>query len=92
MEPLESDAWHKSPSKKDTRRWCKGKVGREHVFEIRKQRWAIALHRELRCGFGQGIFADDTGWTCYHERFCVNCGKVFWYDKFECPERKESDA
>lgn len=87
-QPLESDSWAKSPAKKDTRRWCKGKVGREHVREIREHRYLPALKRDPQCG--PWIASDGwviQEWHCHHEVYCTVCGKVFWYDQFECPDR-----
>lgn len=82
-----SDSWRTAPAKKDTRRWCKGKVGREHQTELRMQRWATALRREVHCGYAPDFFSDSDGWHCYHEKYCTVCGKVFWYDSVECPEK-----
>jgi len=55
-------------AKKDTKRWCKGKVGREHVTEIRMEDW---LGRDYRCGRHTW-----TGrWMCWESNVCTVCGK-----------------
>lgn len=41
-------------SKKDKRKWCKGKVGIEHDYQEKTLRWVLNLHARLhvctRCG------------------------------------------
>jgi hypothetical protein len=74
--------------KKDTRRWCKGKLGRKHkpgiVFDDRFQRpcapapaWAQKL--------------KGWWWMCHHIEICTVCKKhLRWYvPKEECPTWKE---
>lgn len=54
-------------AKKDTKRWCKGKVGREHVTEIRTEDW---LGRDYHCGPSWG-----GRWACWERVVCTVCGK-----------------
>lgn len=49
-------------AKKNTKRWCKGKVGHEHEWGITKMR---RFHAELSF-FGDALWQD---WAC------ENCGK-----------------
>jgi hypothetical protein len=66
----------RSPGKKDTHTWCRGKVGAEHVKQLeRKYRtggrttcgWFPAYRRK---GFG-------IAWSCCHAEVCASCRKVF---------------
>jgi hypothetical protein len=91
-EPLTSDSWRKTPAKKDTRKWCKGKVGRQHETALRIQRYLIPLRRSTQCGprNGHSLFwggGNDETWVCYHEQYCVKCGKIDWSAHFRCPNR-----
>ena len=74
--------------KKNTKKWCKGKVGREHVLHITKgnygsfseckdPRWRI---------YGSEDFLER--YLCWHQRSCKVCGKVLEWslDKSECPD------
>ena len=76
-----------SPGKKDTKRWCKGKVGREHTPEI-------TLRHNLKCypmpewAKGLRFYRSKLSWWCHHERICTTCGKVLdWsIEPDECPD------
>lgn len=80
--------------KKNTRRWCKGKVGREHVPQIEFD------HRyRTKCGPPPAwarriIWTHD--WWCHHIEVCVNCRKHLrdgWQLKNEeCPDYPVRDA
>ena len=70
-------------SRKDTRTWCKGKVGREHQTAVRIPEWVISLHarsgkpvppcgpreRTMRNGVVQAYY------SCEHRVYCTVCGK-----------------
>ncbi len=84
------DSWKRTPHRrKDTKRWCKGHIGRAHTPEIRTNtRWT----RTYSCGLPREsafntLFGRDADWTCYHEEACTTCGKVLRYSiaKNECP-------
>ncbi len=66
------------PAKKDTRRWCRGKVGREHTLKI-----AVPPNaHQANCGWRTRRHVDDTyppSWSyfCRHAELCTVCGKVF---------------
>jgi hypothetical protein len=67
--------------KKDTRRWCKGVKGREHVTEVCiRPQWRD--HHTI-CGPRWGGW-----WTCFHVEMCVICGKIVRAVKSsQCPAR-----
>lgn len=64
-EPLTTDEWTHSPrhskKNKNTVKWCKGKVGREHIMG------SVRLST-YECG---------TGAYCVHVAACTVCGKHF---------------
>lgn len=52
--------------KKDTRRWCKGVVGRAHVpMIVKHQRYGNA-----------GWYTCASRWSEAHEQVCSECGKI----------------
>lgn len=71
----------RAPGKKNTRDWCLGKVGREHL---------TAIHRPVNTGIHQcrwepcdwtrlpngGFQARAWTYLCGHVEMCVACGKV----------------
>jgi hypothetical protein len=84
------DSWKHTPHRrKNTKRWCKGHVGRAHTLAVRTStRWT----RTYTCGLPQQgsfntLFGRDNDWTCYHEQACTTCGKVLRWSipKSECP-------
>jgi hypothetical protein len=67
--------------RKDTRRWCKGKPGREHAAEIVLRPW---YGRE--CGKPSWY----PQWVCQHAEVCAACGKVLRHLRVdECPDYRE---
>lgn len=56
----ETDEYRK---RKNTRQWCKGKVGREHEWDIVGMRHSY------------GFYAGDAVWFDYT---CANCKKQGW--------------
>ena len=91
----------RTPAKKDTRSWCRGKEGREHEpqivlshdgFRQRACEWAGRHdYRLLRRG------EDDyaIGWCCGHQELCGRCGKILrdpgQIPRAECPVYPGSD-
>ena len=77
-----------SPARKDTRRWCKGKVGRSHQIGVSDTptyhcypapSWATEKMRERR-----------GDWWCSHLIVCTVCGKRMGYlDGADCPDRPD---
>lgn len=75
-----------SPAKKNTRRWCRGKEGVEHV---------PALFLDAQWGLGKpcrwmlSYYSDERfKWRCNHRRRCTVCGKVLQESLkgTECPD------
>lgn len=69
-------------SNKNTKRWCKGKYGREHEWEILLEAYRFGV-RPLRrpCAWRITFVRNDmttpyVSWSCRHVRKCVNCGKT----------------
>lgn len=69
-------------AKKDTKRWCKGKIGREHVNVIGKGNWGLGSNLDL-CR-PSPLF----GWWCAHVLKCEKCGKINqrFLSKEQCPD------
>ena len=89
----ERERW---PAKrKNTKLWCKGKVGRKHVPVIEK-RMPFGKADEP-CGWFNPHWPPNLSkpiWRCFHITVCATCGKHL--DKFQhwwggvgeaCPER-----
>jgi hypothetical protein len=55
------------PNKRDTKRWCKGKVGREH-------KPAVKTYSELKNWQGIKGMATDI-WQGWVVQYCTECGK-----------------
>src|SRR6266568_2852968 len=72
LEQVTAETPHDRRSRKDTRRWCKGKPGREH----QPRQVTISAGMGLSCG----------AWFCWHAETCACCGKILRYLKpAECP-------
>ncbi len=66
--------------KKNTKKWCGGKEGRQHQIEIiLSDRYGT----KVKCG--NKMFRPM--WLCYHQEKCNVCGKILKYslDK-KCPK------
>jgi len=70
--------------KKNTRKWCKGKEGREHKPEtVRSTFYNGPLFEKKDCHFvthhviknGERVPLPPR-WVCYHDVRCTECGKV----------------
>jgi len=60
------------PGRKDTRRWCHGKEGREHVPQI----VCHGLYGRV-CQWAERWISDGgIHWHCEHRETCAGCGKV----------------
>jgi hypothetical protein len=63
--------------KKNTRRWCKGKVGREHVPQITgDRRWLSLGSCRPAPDWWPKVKWRKNNWDCRHREVCVKCGKV----------------
>lgn len=86
--------------RKNTKRWCKGKVGREHKRALRASQ---KLSRTYTCGWSSSIWRNafrqnggNSFWDCYHEEYCTACGKIMrdpWQlGDTECPDYTEDQT
>lgn len=88
----------KTKSKKNTRKWCKGKVGKEHVPIVSIDTKMLTYVRECHWReYSWTVFKrePEKRWQCHHHTTCQNCGKVLesWYlTKDKCPDYKEYDG
>jgi len=75
---------------KDTKRFCKGKPGREHVTEMRRDGYAAA-ERVCHLVEWQVVGRPDdphTFWWCNHIIACTVCGKHLQeVTSNNCPDR-----
>lgn len=85
-----AEAPKRAPARKDTRRWCHGKEGREHAPEI--------VYHGLygrACKWEESWSSDGIRWRCEHRETCANCGKTIresWQlAAGECPAYPGSD-
>jgi len=88
---LEKDKYAPEPERetphigrrKNTKRWCRGKVGREHVSGIVKDPQLLFGQADRPCAL------DRRWFPCIHMERCTVCGKVLrrWLPADECPER-----
>lgn len=88
IDPLVSDEWesHSSHSRKNTKQWCKGKIGVHHVPEtiLDKNYGFMDSLGKARCF----IETESDGTVrkfCTHQVICKNCGKSLEYRPKICP-------
>ena len=74
-------------SRKDTRHWCRGKVGTAHVEAVEHR----STYGTVRpCGWHVWGRRPGKEWrfACYHAVVCSSCGKVLRpVPMDECPDR-----
>lgn len=74
-------------SRRDTRRWCRGRVGVEHepVVELDAVGRRLAATDRPTCR--SAPWGLD-GWWCHHRRRCARCGRVLRHSlDRDCPDR-----
>lgn len=83
---LEERSRGKQYKRKKTAKWCKGKVGKEHKYEIVIDHvYAnLSLFKD-GCGYGKW---NNGPWICIHTWECSVCGKKKYLDPEDCPDRK----
>lgn len=101
------DPARKAPSKKDTKHWCKGKPGIEHIAQLTLDmdtpEWRKHACRWKAYWDWRKKHTWVIGWTCGHHEECARCGKILRYTcdltRAECPvypgtgaQRAEADA
>jgi hypothetical protein len=77
----------RAPAKKNTKRWCRGKEGREHIPMISDPRWGFPC--QWRPAWGRLKDSSNAKrWSCSHHEICSTCGKELRYSiqRDECPE------
>ena len=62
-------------SRKNTRRWCRGKIGVDHVLDVRLDRYGEMLWRRDKAPCYRPSWRPAS-WWCNHERYCTRCGKI----------------
>lgn len=76
---------HPTPrsTRKNTRRWCRGKEGVEHTVEMRRlwpETWRYCWQYPSFSGRQM----------CLHEYYCTTCGKrLGLVESRDCPDRRE---
>ena len=83
--------------KKNSKKWCRGKVGREHVPNITRSNYGSLSKCQpapWRVVGRYGETMPTKRYLCWHQRSCQVCGKVleYWLPAEECPDYKEPDA
>lgn len=78
-------------SRKNTRRWCRGKVSIEHIIgEPTRKTWVYAVYgqRDNRGACHWVYWGKKPHWICHHEVRCTRCGKIMkrYLVKNECPD------
>lgn len=93
-EPLASDEWKHNGARKrkDTKRWCKGKVGREHTPEklINTRFTDLLTKRKVETGeYCRPPGSHPSGrpklFDCLHHTVCSTCGKELEWVSKVCP-------
>lgn len=83
-------------SKKNTKRWCRGKVGAEHQPAVRLQRsgWAQRNPCRWHVWYRGGRDNPRAHYSCRHEIACADCGKItqHWLRRSECPDYHDNDT
>ena len=76
---------NRSGAKKDRKRWCKGRAGVEHVWQIEKP----SNHPGWQTRSCQwNIWPRKQYWHCIHRCICQNCGRQEPIAKEQCPDWK----
>lgn len=69
--------------KKNTKQWCKGKVGVEHVTEVvinhNTIRWECKWYPLYWSFYRRSEGPKDYRYSCMHSRRCTACGKYVEY-------------
>lgn len=93
--PLVDEVGKRVSQRKDRRRWCRGKVGVEHVPVIELEKGAASYRQHnpalRQCRWDLRYYGDTRlVWTCAHVRLCATCRKVLtmsWeLEAVACPE------
>lgn len=82
--------------RKDTRRWCKGKPGRDHV-PGEPVKGSYAASHDWPCSWHlSGVVGREPTprYSCLHEVRCQTCGKILehWLEPERCPDFQPYEA
>ncbi len=76
MPPVGPVVAKRAPRRKNTKRWCRGKEGREHVVVVARDSYFSDENR-WKCGMVRSWKnRDEWVWRCFHILRCENCGKI----------------
>lgn len=79
----------KAVKPKNTRRWCRGKVGAEHTPAIvMGQSWGRECMLTGSFDTRTRIYTPNSRWLCFHVQACTTCGKHL-KDVVLCPDAPE---
>lgn len=88
----EQNVGGKQFKRKNTKKWCKGKKGREHKpvteLDIKTWGWLFAKNPDLKCG-DRRMRLNPFHFWCYHHVVCSVCGKELRYSPEICPTNNE---
>lgn len=82
--------------RKDTKAWCKGKVGREHQpVTVVPTGGMLAFATRDPCRLDDRDWLFRTGYRCHHQVECAACGKVlkpmFDMTAADCPDHVSTE-
>lgn len=79
------------PARKNTKRWCRGKVGTEHQPAVTMgQSWGRVCGKDQSWSVRRRALVNV--WRCYHEMRCSQCGKVVDRSVERCPDRPKKET
>jgi hypothetical protein len=75
-------------ARKDTKRWCRGKVGVEHTPVLDYRSFIKSYRDQPYCRVPPPWNPWKTNWWCHHIEKCSECGKTLRHslDVGECPD------
>lgn len=74
------------------KRWCEGKVGREHDYRMGLPKWARDWDkRDIICKPWDVAYGKKP-WYCRHVLICTKCERNTDLPSAQCPDRPEDDG
>lgn len=75
--------------KKNTRKFCKGKRGVPHQYEIQvSKHYQQRIFKVGKC-YWYTVTSGYHWYVCHHEKVCIRCGRADRVPKTQCPDYKE---
>jgi len=62
---------------------------RNHLHKYGRDNYRAQGYKQCRWSWWAWRFYGDWYYSCGHERYCVNCGKIFPLAREDCPEYTE---